>query len=120
MAHFKLKSVDIAGMFEAEPGTYEYICAKNPGEKKYKRLSGPMGGFDVFNLKCISKEDYKRAHWIIDQLNNKYRTKFYPEVTGLSAEITNLYGSYTKVTNIIREIKKDKKENYKNGIGTLG
>jgi len=108
MAHFKLKSIDIAGMFGSEPGTYEYICLKNPKDKTYTRLSGPMGGFDVFNLRCLSKEDYKRADWVIEMLNKKYKGKECKDRDELANDVTNLYGSYIKVQGVIRDIKSRK------------
>jgi hypothetical protein len=105
MAHFKLKSVDISGMFGGEPGTYEYICIKEGREKSYRRLSGPMGGFDVFNLKCLTKEDYKRADWIIQELNKKYEKTDKPSESKISEDIVNLYGNYKRVKQMIKELK---------------
>ena len=105
MAHFKLHSVDIDEMFGTNPGTYEYICGKNDKEKKYTRFSGPMGGFDVFNLKCVKKEDYKRANWIIEELNKKYKDKECPSKAELEHYVVNLYANYKRVKTLMREIQ---------------
>jgi hypothetical protein len=105
MAHFKLKSVDITEMFGGESGTYEYICGKKDKEKSYTRFSGPMGGFDVFNLRCTTRSDYKRANWIVEKLNKKYKDKDYTSLSELAKEVTNLFGNYNKVQSLKKGIE---------------
>jgi hypothetical protein len=67
-----------------------------------------MGGFDVFNLKCVSKEDYQRANWIIQELNKKYLKIGNPEESNISQDVVNLFGNYKKVKQMVKELKLSK------------
>lgn len=111
MAHFRLKSIGIGGenrLSDKERGTYEHVCLKCDNDKDYRKLSGPISGFDVFSLKCLSKEDYHRTKWIVQELNKKYSKISNPTEGTISQDIVNLYGNYKKVKQMVKELKLNK------------